>query len=259
MKTMAVTLALLSAAGPAFAASPFDGTWKLDLASANTPERPSVLSLKDGVFSCSSCIPAQSFPADGKFHPVAGNPYIDSRAVSVIDDRTVMLVSMKDGKLVLQAMYRVSEDGSELSSTTVESYTAAGAVTRTTRNRLTPAAEGAHKLSGSWRVAKYDQGSDNALLMDMAVDGDNVRLSTANGLSYQAKVGGPAVPLVGDVAGATITVRRLSPTVIEETTLLKGKVTLVQTYALEAGGKTLKIAIDDKESGATSGFTAVKQ
>lgn len=260
MKTIAVALGLLLAAGPAMAASPFDGTWKLDEATAKTPERPSEYSLKDGIYSCGSCIPSFGIPADGRFHTIANDPYVDRRAISVIDGRTVMVVSMKGDRVVRNTMLLLSADGKELNSTSVDSYTASGTVTSTTRQRLTAApAAGAHALTGTWRTTKYAGASDNALLMTMAVEGDSVRLSTASGLSYQAKVGGPAVPLVGDVAGATVSVRRVSPTVLEETSLLNGKVVLVQTYAVEPDGKTMKLAIDDKEVGATSGFTAIRQ
>lgn len=259
MKTMAVTIGLLFAAGPAMAASPFDGTWKLDMASAKTPERPSVLELKDGVFTCNSCIPAYSIPADGRFHPLKDNAYADRRAISVIDPQTVMLVTMKDDRVVMNGMLHLSADGKEMSATYVDSYTAGGAITSTTRQRLSSGPAGAHPISGSWRIAKYEDASDNAVLMTLAVEGDSVRFSSATGLSYQAKVGGPAVPLVGDVGGAVVSVRRPSPSVIEEISLLKGKVVLVQTYAVAEDGKTLKLQVDDKESGASSAFTAIRQ
>ena len=258
MKTIAVTFGLLLAAGPAMAASPFDGAWKLDMATAKAPERPSVFSLKDGVFACTSCVPAYSIPADGRFHAVKDNPYADTRAISVIDPQTVMMVNMKDGRIVLNGMLHLSADGQEMNTTYVDSSTAAGAVTSSSRQRLSPGPAGSHPISGSWRITKYGEASDNALLMNLAVDGDSVKFDGL-GLTYQAKVGGPAVPLVGDIAGTQITVRRPSPSVIEETSLIKGKVVLVQTYAVADDGKTLKLQVDDKETGATSAYPGVKQ
>ena len=54
-------------AGNASAATgAIDGTWKADLSSVQIDAKPDVLLLKDGTFSCSTCTPPLTLPADGR-------------------------------------------------------------------------------------------------------------------------------------------------------------------------------------------------
>ena len=56
MKRLIVAVALLM---PAVASSQvsIDGTWKIDVASAKFPEQPDKYVVKDGRYTCSTCVP----------------------------------------------------------------------------------------------------------------------------------------------------------------------------------------------------------
>ena len=59
------------------AAPSLEGTWKTDLKTAKFGGKPELIMLKDGVYECGSCTPPNTYPADGKPHPVT-DPYYDS-------------------------------------------------------------------------------------------------------------------------------------------------------------------------------------
>ena len=62
-------LAVFLYAASAFAASPFDGTWRLDLKSARLPQKPSKYLITSGLYSCFSCVPPISdLKADGRIN-----------------------------------------------------------------------------------------------------------------------------------------------------------------------------------------------
>src|SRR5690348_11141647 len=67
-----------NASAPATAAS-IDGTWKADIDSVQFDQKPDEYLLQAGQYSCKSCVPSYTVPADGAFHPVS-LPYADSIA-----------------------------------------------------------------------------------------------------------------------------------------------------------------------------------
>ena len=80
-----LTLLLLLAASlfpiAAFAQSPFDGTWKIDVSTARISQKPTGLLVQDGIYQCTTCTPSLKIAADGNDHPVTGDPYYDHRAI----------------------------------------------------------------------------------------------------------------------------------------------------------------------------------
>jgi len=142
----AVTLA----ATPAFAGSPFDGTWRMDPASAKLPDKPAVLALKDGVFACSSCAYPYSVAADGDLHPIAGSPYTDQMSVRIVDANTIESVQMLKGHLRNRATSHVSADGRTMTREAVlGTSTDATRAATTTWTRVSASPVGAHAISGS--------------------------------------------------------------------------------------------------------------
>jgi hypothetical protein len=70
MRKATFLLAVIGLAGSLWAASPFDGTWKVDLNSAQFPEKPQIVVLQNGTFQCSTCDPKINVKADGSDQPV---------------------------------------------------------------------------------------------------------------------------------------------------------------------------------------------
>jgi hypothetical protein len=91
--------------------SPFDGTWKVDIKKAQLPKKPDVLLLQNGMYSCKTCAPPYEVKADGTDQPVKGDPYANTVAVKVIDDRNIEMMGKKDGKEMFSSKWMVSSDG----------------------------------------------------------------------------------------------------------------------------------------------------
>jgi len=99
----------------AFAASPFDGTWRPDPERGDPNGKPDEYVLSGGNYQCRTCTPPYAIPADGQDHPVADNSMYDSLTVKIVDNRTISRVAKKGGKTVAEIRATVSADGNSLS------------------------------------------------------------------------------------------------------------------------------------------------
>jgi hypothetical protein len=248
-----------NAAAPATAAGSIDGTWKADLASVQIDTKPDQFLLKDGKFSCPTCTPPLTLAADGAFHPVTGRPYADSIAIKVNDDHNVTRTGKKGGTVTNEAKYSVSSDGKTLTiNFTDSSVPNAKPVTGNyTETRVADAPAGAHAISGSWKLDKYNNISEEGLTVTFKVDGDTVHMSAPTGVSYDAKLDGSDAPIKGDIAGTTASVKKLADGSYEKTDKRAGKVISVTKMTPGADGK-LHVVNEDKQSGTTVKYVANK-
>jgi len=256
-----VMLILLLTPGLAMAQSAFDGTWKVDLKTAQFPTKPDIFLLQDGMYHCSSCVPPVDIKADGQDQKVTGRPYFDTMSIKVVDDRTIEESHKKNGKTVATGKTWVSPDGNTLmfeftdsSATSGDPVTGKGEETRVAKG---PA--GSHAISGSWRTAKMESMSDNALSFTCKVEGDSLTFTTPTGQSYTAKLDGTEAPYKGDPGTTSVSVKKVDKNTIEETDKRDGKIISVSLMTVSADGKSMTIINDDKLHGTTSKFTAVKQ
>src|SRR5580658_8412271 len=113
MKSLSVTASILAVAVPAgaFAASPWDGTWKARLSSMKTTGNPDRIELSSGMYSCESCVPPYKIKADGTDQVVAGHAYLDTEAIKVVSASSIELTDKKAGKVAAWVSYTVSADG----------------------------------------------------------------------------------------------------------------------------------------------------
>lgn len=259
LKTNLLFACALLVSVPALAESPFNGTWKMDPATAKWSDKPAEATLSGGRYDCVTCVPRYQIAADGRYQkrPVTG---VDETSVQVISDRMVKFASRKDGQLLGETLMTVSADGN---SRTVEavSYAPNGIVTRSVaqHKRVGPAPAGAHVISGKWLMERLNSASDEQMLFTYAMEGDTLKLSTPDGYSYSAPVGGAPVKVAGDRTGGTVQVRRLSDTSIEEWNR-RGDGTLVSvvTYTARPDGR-LAVRSESKLNGAVETFDVVKQ
>lgn len=262
---VAVLLGALLGAGlmpaPALAQSTFEGTWKIDLKQVHMPKKPDVLLLQDGTYHCKTCAPPITVKADGSDQPVSGHPYFNTLAVKVVDDHTIQDTAKKDGKLVSSSTTTVAADGktatfefTENRGSSTEPVTGKGTMQRVAKGPV-----GAHAISGSWRTESYGSVSDNALTRSYKVDGDMFSMSSPTGESYSAKMDGSDAPYNGDPGTTSVSVKKLSQHVMQETAKRDGKVISVAKMTVAPDGKSMTIAIDDKLHGSHMSFVAVKQ
>lgn len=247
-----------SNAAASTSATSIDGTWKADISSVQFDTKPDEMLLQGGTFTCKSCTPAYSVPADGAFHPVS-LPYADSDAVKVDDAHSITETSKKAGKQVSESTLTASADGNTLTikftDTSTPGSAAKGEVTET---RVGPAPAGAHAISGQWKPTKLSNFNDAALTFTLNVNGDTYRSSSPDGTSFEAKIGGGDVPVKGDIAGTTVSVTKLGDNSYKVTRKRNGKVVGDTTYTVGADGKMSGIG-HNAESGSTMKWTATKQ
>ncbi len=247
-------------AGPALAASPFDGTWKGDLASYKPPSKVFTRSLVGGVYKSDSSVPPVEIKADGKFHPIKGDPYIDEKMITIVDASTLEQANRKAGKAVAKSTMTVSKDGKTLSIAYTDMTAPGGTLTGTnTETRVAAGPKGSHAISGQWKRGAVTEASANGLEVTMKDTGKTFELSSPTGVGYTATFGGAAVPLKGDPGKVTVKVARAGPRAIVETDMRDGKVISVQKMTVSADGKAVVVDIADKEMGTTSQWTVRKQ
>jgi hypothetical protein len=240
-------------------AEPFNGTWKADLASVKIDEQPSVYLLKDGTYTCSTCTPPLTLAADGTFHAIPDRPYYDSASKTVVDANTIKSAYRKGDKVISDSTTTVSADGKTLTTNWHQTPVGQPEVKGTTvETRVGPAPAGAHAISGSWKTAKFEGISDEALTVTFNVDGDNLSMQSPTGQSYTAKFGGPEVAIAGDTGGTMVKVERLAANSFRETNSRGGKVVNVTTTTIGADGK-MNVVSEDKEQASTMRYNAIKQ
>ena len=256
-----VLLLSLLMPGLAMAQSAFDGTWKVDVKTAQFPKKPDVYLLQDGMYHCKTCVPMIDVKADGQDQKVAGHPYFDMMSIKVVDDRTIEETGKKNGKVVATSKTWTSADGNTLmfeftdsSATNADPVTGKGEQTRVAKG---PA--GSHAISGSWRTSKMDTVSDNGLVFTYKVADDSLTMTNLTGQSYTAKLDGTEAPYKGDPGTTSVSVKKVDKNTMEETDKRDGKVISVARMTLSADGKGMTIAVDDKLHGTTMQFTAQKQ
>lgn len=258
MYTRIAFLAVALLATPALAA-PIDGTWLVDVSSAQLSAKPKVRTLAGGIYRCTSCAPAFSVPADGKFHAIKGDPYGTEISVKPIDAKSVGFEYQAKGKPTGSSVGTVSADGKSMtwSSKSMEDD---GTVTSSDAFdvRLSPGPKGAHAISGSWRNGKVTAMDAKALTVSFKDNGNMFHSMSATGNSYDAPIGGKPVPIVGDTTGTLISVRRAGPTTYMTTYWLNGKQMSANTIRV-VNPTTISFVAEDKQSGRVTRYTATKQ
>ncbi|HEU0309772.1 MAG TPA: hypothetical protein VFR36_00945 [Sphingomicrobium sp.] len=248
---------------PAAAAASLEalnGTWKVDLASLKFEQKPNEFLLKDGSYSCSTCLPPLTSPADGQYHPVADRPYYDSMQIKTVDDRTVEFHRKKGDKEVSSNVLTVSEDGNKLTNkfhdaTTPNSPPIDGEVSST---RAGPAPEGAHAISGQWMPDRFADYSEQALDITYQVSGKTVT-QTSQGQSWTAEIGGPAVAIQNDPGGTMVAVAAEGASGLRETYTRDGKEIGVTTIVPSADGTSFNFTNFDPRDQSKVTWTANKK
>jgi hypothetical protein len=243
------------------AQSNFDGTWKVDLQSAQLPTKPDVYLLENGTWDCKTCVPPISVKADGQDHKVTGHPYYDTVNIKVVDSSTVEETDKRSGKTVAVVKWTVSGDGKTLQFEFTDSTnTNADPVTgKGTARRVEAGPAGSHPISGSWRTTKLENVSANGLTLTLKVEGNTVGMTSPTGQSYTANLDGTDAPYKGDPGITSVSVKRIDKNTIEETDKRDGKPISVTRMTLSPDGKTLNFVASDLLRGVTTRFSATRQ
>lgn len=247
-----------NAAAPAEAgADAINGTWKADIDSVTFDQKPDEYLLQGGRYSCKSCAPPFSVPADGAFHPVS-LPVSDNYSVKVVDDHTVIRTSRKGNRVTGVVKMTVSPDGNTLTGEFTDSSVENAPPGKGTfiESRVGAAPAGAHAVSGEWKPVKLSNFNAEALTVTYKIEGDTFHMSSPSGTSFDAKIGGGDVPIKGDPAGTTASIAKSGDSYVE-TDKRAGKVVGVLTSSVGADGKLHAVA-EDKMTGSKTGWTATR-
>lgn len=254
-----VTVALL-AFTPALvlaAANPWDGTWKIKPGSYKITGKPDSYLLNKGLYTCGSCNPKYTVKADGKDHAIAGSPYVDSVAVTIVNDRTIQLISAQNTKVVVQGRRTVSTDGKTMLSDFTNYMGAKEAHFSMTSQRVAPGPAGSHAISGEWRDAADTEISDTGRTAVIASTAKGMKM-TWNGAVVDAEFGGPPVLQTNYPGNVMVALKKTGERTIEETDTIKGKVADVIRYELAADGKSITVVDEDKLHGQRIDYVMTK-
>ncbi len=243
----------------AWAADPFDGTWKIEISQPQTSQgEDAVVLLQNGTFQCISCNPKISIKADGTDQAVPPETKeYDMMAIKAIDDKATETTAKKDGRVVHRSKNTISADG-KTSTIEITSYPEPGKQSFTyklTYIRIAEGPPGSHAISGTWRM----QNLNAALTVTIKSTPDGLISSGPAGQSFEAKFDGKDYPIKGAAAGTTVSLNRVNERAIDQTNKQSGKVVAVTHMTVSADGKTMTIVSENKEQGATTTLTATKQ
>jgi hypothetical protein len=241
----------------------FDGTWKLDISKFTMPEKPDEYYLVNGFYECRTCDVPFKVKADGTDQPISGSPYIDTVAFKVVNDHETEETDKKGGKVVATYAVTISPDGNTLTVKFSDSSNSNGGPPVTGKgqsNRVAKGPAGSHLISGSWRISKVDEMSDNATTWSYKVNGDEITMSSPTGQTYTAKLDGTQAAMKGDPGIDRVSVKIIGTNTLEETDYSHdGKPVVVFKMTVEPDGRTANIIFDDKLANRTNGAIATKQ
>lgn len=239
----------------------FNGTWTLEPDQTELPRKPDVYLLRDGLYQCSSCVPAIKVHADGKVHPVAGSPYFSSVSVRIVDSRDAQIAEVQNGKTVYSESDSVSSDGNLLTQKVTDSSAPNGepVVAEVTYNRIGAPPIGENMISGSWQANRIHFLSANGTTVTYHATANGLQASTPGGESYDAKFDGKEYRVNGVPMRSTVTLKRINARTIEETDMNEGVVHYRLRMAVSRDGTTMKVTELDKERGTKMTYMMKKK
>jgi hypothetical protein len=242
-----------------FGQSPFDGTWKTDMAASKLSHKPYVFAVKDGMYDCESCAPKISVKADGQDEPVTGQPY-DTLAVKVPDPNTLQATGKKAGKPTFEQTRSLSQDGKTLTVATTR-YPADGSQSFKTEAKFTRVSKGpagSDAISGSWRVESVNEDTAG-LTTTWKESGNSLGMSTPTGEGWEAQFDGKEYPVKGTYANETVSLKKSGDRSVEVTYKRDGKVYSVNKITVSPDGKKMTTVSDNKWTGRVSTYIDEKQ
>lgn len=261
MKMAALVLAggaLLSAA-PAPRTMPLSGTWVADL-DTQQGLPTDVYLLRDGTYSCESCIPRRRYPADGTLRAVSELPQV-SESVRIVDARTIS-TQIVQRDLTRTTLMRVARDGRTATYVSTDRRVGIQGTLRTEylARRTASGPTGSHAASGTWQGVRYVSVPVQLRTIVLTDRGDLLSYRSGSGYSYAARYGGTFEALSGPYdGGVTVAVRRIDRHRVVETRRRGGNAVQIRTYTVSTDGRSMEIATTDLTTNSTFRATSRRQ
>lgn len=233
-------------AGQAAAQSGFNGTWRWNADKTRPSRDPVALEFKDNTYRCTPCN-GFSVLADGADHPDGTNPQFDAASARLSPDGTLQIARKKAGKVGREIRITPSGDGQALTvEHTEHNESTTGPARITTRmKRHGAVSSGLHPINGEWLIERWDAGSENVTTVTIDVTNERMKMTSPTGEGYEAKFDGREYPVSATKGLGSVRVKRVSPTLLEETNLRAGKVSSVARLELSPDGRTMTITITE--------------
>jgi hypothetical protein len=233
-KFFALALTCAFSAIAAHAASPWDGTWKLDRSKSQlTGQSFTYTKLPNGLWHASFGSFAYDFAPDGKPYPFLNYTIVttaqgDHQITSVRSVKGKVEVTVKetlsaDGKTITDESTGTRPDGTPYTSTEVSTRSGEGT-----------------GFFGKWVSIKEESTGKSIIIISTAPDGTLTWTFPGSKETVVGKFDGKPIPIVGPTvpAGATISETAESPTRYKYTVALKDKVVAEGFQVLAADGKS---------------------
>jgi hypothetical protein len=253
-----ITLVLILIPASAIAATAFDGTWKADLNSIQISGKPNVEEIKDGKYTCSSCVPSFTVKADGTDQPTPVHNTRDHIAIKIMSPTSVEYTEKKGGKVTSITQSTVSADGNKITGV-FTTYTSNPPVKGTfTEKRVEPAVAGAHAVSGAWSQDAVPEISEAARIVVLQSTDGGLKM-TWNGRVTDAKFDGKEYATQNDPERTLVTLKRIGDLQFEERDKREGQIFDIVTWTVAADGKTITAVDDDPRHGTKTSIIYDRQ
>jgi hypothetical protein len=256
MKKIALVLMLIPAS--AIAATAFDGTWKADLKSIQISGKPNVEEIKDGKYTCSSCVPSFTVKADGTDQPTPVHNLRDHIAIKIVSPTIVEYTEKKDGKTTSVSRVTVSGGGNKITGAFTNYTTDPPFKGKFTEKRVGPAAAGAHAVSGTWMQDGLPEISEAAKITVLQSTDNGLKM-TWYGRVTDAKFDGKEYATQNDPDHTLVTLKKLSDRQFEERDKREGQIFDIVLWTVSADGKTITTVDEDPRHGTKISMAYDKQ
>jgi hypothetical protein len=231
-----LTLALACALVPsALAASPWDGTYKLDRSKSHlTGDSFTYSKTANGMWHVSFGDLGYDFAPDGKPYPVFDADHTTTTTMN--GDHTLIMVNAFKGKTTATTKETLSADGTTLTDET--SGTRADGTTYTSSYTSKRSGPGTG-FFGKWVSTKESSSAESIITISTAADGTVTMTYPGSKDSLVTKLDGTPASPTGprEVKDVTVTYKKVSATRLEYTVNLKGKKVAEGYDTLSADGK----------------------
>jgi len=230
-----VLVACLATATLWAATDSFVGDWKLNPSKSKLIDLMKVESLGGNKYAFDFGIGAERIVVDGTDQPGA---YGTVLSVAVEGPDTWRVVRKKDGRMVITATWKLSQDGNSLSDAYTEFVSNGSSSTVNFLYKRTAAGPG---FAGTWE-SPVGMGNLESVFQIRPYEGDGLSFkhSSEEG-TRNLKFDGKDYPVVGRGAaqGSTSSARRVDERTLEITERLNGKITRTEQVELSPDLKTL--------------------
>jgi hypothetical protein len=253
-----MTVLMLMIPASAFAATPFDGTWKVNLDSIQVSGKPNIEVIKDGMYTCSSCVPSFTVKADGTDQPTPVHNTRDHIAIKVVSPTSVEYTEKKDGKITSVLRLTVSGDGNKLTGAFTSYTTDKPLKGAFTEKRVGSAPADAHAVSGSWMQDSMPTFSEAAKLIVLQSTDNGLKM-TWYGRVTDAKFDGKEYATQNDPDHTLVTLKKISDRQFEERDKREGQIFDIVMWTVSADGKTITTVDEDPRHGTKTSMAYDKQ